>query len=81
MAVVAAVGASQQKPVTQVPVIINYAEKPGTLESATARAHAIVRARVVGSQFRDLREPGVSDPDMNTVYALKVVESAPGAGS
>ena len=74
MALLAAAGVSQQKPVKEVPLVINYAVKPITLERATARAHAVVRARVVGSQFRDLREPGVPVPNMNTVYALNVVE-------
>ena len=74
VALLAAVGVSQQKSVTELAVIVEYVEKPATLERATARAHAIVRARVVGSQFKDLREPGAPVPDVNTAYALNVVE-------
>jgi hypothetical protein len=76
MALLAAVGVSQQKSVKvrEVPLVVNYAAKPITLERATAGAHAIVRARVVGSQFRDLREPGAPVANVNTAYALNVVE-------
>jgi hypothetical protein len=70
MALLAAAGGSQQKPVKEVPLVINYAVKPITLERATARAHAVVRARVVGSQFRDLREPGAPVANVNTAYAF-----------
>ena len=74
MALLAAAGVSQQTSVKEVPLVVNYAVKPSTLERATAGAHAIVRARVVGSQFRDLREPGAPVPMVNTAYALNVVE-------
>jgi hypothetical protein len=70
----AAVSVSQQKPVEEVPVIIEYAEPPRTLEDATARAHAIVRARVVGSQFRQRRVRPDVPPDVNTAYALKALD-------
>lgn len=70
----AAVGVSQQKSVKEVPLIMNYAERPRTLEDATARAHAIVRARVVGSQFRRRRERPDAPADVNTAYGLNVLE-------
>jgi hypothetical protein len=70
----AAVGVSQQKSVKEVPLIINYAERPRTLEGATARAHAIVRARVVGSQFRQRIERPDAPPAVSTACALKVLE-------
>jgi hypothetical protein len=70
----AAVGASQQKPVQEVPLILNYAAKPAALEDATARAHAIVRARIVGSQFRQRHDRPDVPPDANTAYALKALE-------
>lgn len=74
MPLLVAVGIAQQKPVKEVPIIINYAAKPTTVESATARAHAIVRARIVGSQFRDLKRPDAPYPDMFTAYQLNLVE-------
>jgi gluconate kinase len=66
MALLGAVGVSQQKSVTEVAIVVEYVEKPTTLERATARAHAIVRARVVGSQFRKLIEPGAPVPHVST---------------
>ena len=70
----AAVGVSQQKPVKEVPLIVCYAATPRTLEGATARADAIVRAQVVSSQFRPRRERPDAPPDVRTAYALKVLE-------
>lgn len=70
----AAIGVSQQKSVKEVPLIIEYFESPRTLERATVDAHAIVRARVVGSQFRQRRERPDAPPDVSTAYALKVLE-------
>jgi hypothetical protein len=70
----AAVGVSQLKSVKEVPLIMNYAEGPRTLEDATARAHAIFLARVVGSQFRTSKERPEAPPHVNTAYALKVLE-------
>jgi hypothetical protein len=72
--VMAAVGVSQQKSATELAIVVEYREKPTTLERATARAHAVVRARVVGSQFRKLLEPSAAITHVNTAYGLKVVE-------
>lgn len=69
MALLAAVGVSQQKSVTELAIVVEYVETPTTLERATARAHAVVRARGVGSQFRKLIEPGAPVPHVSTAYA------------
>lgn len=74
MAVLPAVGVSQQKPITEVPMELLYVEKSTTLERATARATAIVRARIVDSQVRTRMEPGVPYPFVSTAYALNVIE-------
>jgi len=45
LAAITTTGFPQQKPVTESPLIIEYFDVPATLEDATARADAIVRAR------------------------------------
>lgn len=56
------------------PIELLYVEKSTTFERATARATAIVRARVVDSQIRTEIEPGAPFPVVSTAYALDVIE-------
>jgi hypothetical protein len=72
LAAFTAYGRSPQNVVKEVAVIVDYVEAPTTLEDAIARAQAVVRARILGAQFRTPRDK--SGSDVRTAYKLDIVE-------
>jgi hypothetical protein len=72
LAAFTAYGGSPQSVVKEVPVIVEYVEAPKTLDDAIARAQAVVRARILGAQFRTPRDK--SGSDVRTAYKLDIVE-------
>jgi sucrose-6-phosphate hydrolase SacC (GH32 family) len=62
---------SQASPAAAVPLVVDYVDIPHTLEQGTAKAHAVVRARIGDAEVRTDARPA---PVVHTAYTLENIE-------